>query len=179
MLILIPNLILFLITIIFVIALAYGLINKFYNFAPFVPSSQDDISKMLELANLCGKEKVADLGSGNGKLVIAFSKKAGHVDGFEINPVLYICSYLRIKLLGIGDRASIKYKNFMSVDLSSYDVIVIYGISSLMPILEKKLTKEIKKKKVKIISNIFPFPDKKPVKSIDKVFLYVFSPSDL
>ncbi|MCP6727593.1 MAG: hypothetical protein KJI69_06300, partial [Patescibacteria group bacterium] len=54
--------------------------------APFQPSSKKRVRIITEIAKIKEGERVAELGSGNGKLVIALAKTGAEVHGYEINP---------------------------------------------------------------------------------------------
>ena len=63
----------------------------------FAPSSETAISTMLKLAKIKPGVRIADLGSGDGRVVRAFAKKGVEVHGFEINPLLVLISKNKIK----------------------------------------------------------------------------------
>jgi SAM-dependent methyltransferase len=161
--------------------------------APFQPSSNKALKEMLELAGvkrggmleLAGLQemqnslvvlrrrfRVADLGSGDGKIVIEFAKKGAEAHGFEINPLLVLISRRRIKNMHLQKRAFIHWKNFMKTNLSKFNIITSFQISYIMPNLENKLKKELRKG-ARVISNTWKFPNWKPRKKIGHVYLYV------
>src|SRR3989344_9046692 len=53
-------------------------------------------------------EKVIDLGSGDGRLMIAFAKKGCSVEGVEINPILVLISKIWIRKAGLKDKAKVR-----------------------------------------------------------------------
>ena len=54
---------------------------------PYVPTPQDIVEKMLDLAKVTSDDVVYDLGSGDGRIVITAAQKYGaHAVGVEINP---------------------------------------------------------------------------------------------
>lgn len=126
---------------------------------------------MIEFSNVNKNEKVADLGSGNGKIVIEFAKKGIESHGYEINPFLVWISKKKIKKLFLQDKAFIHWKNFMKEDLSNYDVVCIFQIGYIMGKLKRKLKKELKKGS-RIVSNTWKFPNWKPRKQSKGVYLY-------
>ena len=66
-----------------------------------MPTPQDIVEKMLDLAKVTSDDVVYDLGSGDGRIVITAAQKYGaHAVGVEINPDLYRQSSDRIKELG-------------------------------------------------------------------------------
>jgi len=144
--------------------------SGFFFGAPFQASSDRAMKRMLRLSKVKKGEKVAELGSGNGKLVIEFARKGAIVTGFEINPILVWISRRRIKKLGLEKRAKIHWKNFWKADLSDFDVISVFQINYVMHELEKKLKNKLKGKRV--ISNTWEFKTIKPIKKEGDVFLY-------
>ena len=151
--------------------LANLLVALFFWGAIYVPINDRKLKKIIELANIKPNDKVVDLGSGDGRLVVAFSKLGVKSYGYEINPFLVRRSIKSIKKAGLEEKAFVSQDNFWKKDLSEFDVVVIYGMGHMMGTLEKKLKKELKSG-ARVISNSFQFPDWTPVKKEDNVFLY-------
>jgi len=141
--------------------------------APFEPTDKKTLRKMMEFSKIKKGEKIADLGSGNGRIVIEFAKLPFdlEVHGFEINPFLVWFSKRKIKKLGLQNKAFIHFGNFWNYNLSKYDVIFIFQIGFIMNNLEKKLKKELKKGS-RIVSNIWKFPNWKIKKQEGDAYLY-------
>ena len=138
--------------------------------ALFEPTQEKELKTIIEFLNPQLNEKIADLGSGNGKLVIALAKRGAHVHGYEINPLLVFISKYKIKKLRLKN-AYIYQKNFWNVNLKDYDSIVLFQTPFIMESLEKKLNAELKPK-TKIISNTWKFPHWKTQKQKGKVYFY-------
>lgn len=141
--------------------------------APFQSSSKKERKNVVKLANVKKGDKVADLGSGNGSLVIELAKKGAIVHGYEINPILIWWANKRIKRLGLQKKAKIYKKNFWYINLRKYDVIAIFQVYYVMKKLGKKLDKELKKG-TKVVSNTWKFPKRKFLKKLSHVYLYKF-----
>lgn len=139
--------------------------------APYVGTSHARIEKIIKLANIKRGDRVVDLGSGDGRIVIAMAKKGAIAFGYEINPIYVLIAKLKIYREGLSKNAFIYWKNFWSVDLSKFDVIVIYGVSYIMEKLEKKLKKQVKST-AKIISLSYTFKDWRPLLQDAHVFVY-------
>lgn len=139
--------------------------------APFQPSSRRRLEIMMRFANIRRGDKVADLGSGNGRVVIEFAKRGAIAHGYEINPLLVWYSRWRIRRLGLQKRAKIYMKSFWKVNLRGYDVISLFQIFFVMSSLKKKLKRELKSGS-RIVSNTWKFPGWKPVRKEKEVFLY-------
>jgi cyclopropane fatty-acyl-phospholipid synthase-like methyltransferase len=163
------NIILIVIGIIFFVFVAW-LASSFFG-APFQPSSDRELKEMIEISDVKKGQKVADLGSGDGKVVIEFAKKGAEAHGFEINPFLVWLSRMKIKKLGLENKAFIHRKNFWKQDFSDFDIITLFQIYYVMHTLEDKMKNELKKG-AKIVSNTWRFPKWKPEKQEGKIYLY-------
>lgn len=126
---------------------------------------------MIKFSNMKKNERVVDLGSGIGSVVMGFAKKGFKADGYEINPFLVWISRRRIKKQGLEKKAKIYQKNFMNQNLSKYNVVCIFQIWYMMDKLKVKLKKELKKDS-RIISNTWKFKGWKPRKQDKDVYLY-------
>jgi predicted RNA methylase len=75
---------------------------------PFVPTPQEVVDKMIELAGVKKGDTVYDLGSGDGRIVITAAKKGARAVGFEIDPDLVKESRENIKKAGVQQLAEIR-----------------------------------------------------------------------
>lgn len=124
---------------------------------PYVPSSWERLKTMIELAAVEPGERTLDLGSGDGRVVIAMAKLGAEAYGYEINSDLVREARENIENENISNRAFIFNKDYWFEDLSSFDIVTIYGITGVMERLEKKLRNELKSG-AKVVSNFFTFP---------------------
>jgi len=139
--------------------------------APYVASDKKTVGKVLEFARPKRGQKIADLGSGDGRVVIALAKKGAIVHGYEINPFLVLLSRIYIWKQDLGGKAFIHLKNYWQVDLRNFDTVVVFGISYIMYELEKKFEKELKRGVI-VITHTYKLPFWKPIKSDKGVYLY-------
>ncbi len=142
--------------------------------APFATLASNRIETMIKLLKLKKGDKVVDLGSGDGRIVIAFAKLGLESHGYEINPVLVAWSRFKIRQMGLQNKAFIHFKSYWSEDFSGFNAVTVYGIGHMMGRLEKKLRKELKSGS-KIVSNYFGLPSLRAVKQDNKVWLYKIS----
>jgi cyclopropane fatty-acyl-phospholipid synthase-like methyltransferase len=163
---------LLLIILIIILLIFFFWLSSFFFGAPFQPSSNKAVEEIIKLAEIKKGQKIADLGSGDGKIVIEFAKYGAEAHGFEINPFLVWLSKRKIKKLGLEKKAFIHWKNFFKQNFSEFNVITSFQISYIMPELEEKLKKELKKGS-KVISNTWTFPKWKPKKRLGHVYLYI------
>lgn len=142
----------------------------------YVPSQDQAVVDMLTLAKPQKGQLVLDLGSGDGKLVIAFAKLGCQVIGYEIDPFLVWTARRRIHQLGLEKCASVKWQSFWQADVGQADVVVIFATASIMEKLGQKLATETKNT-AKIISERFIFPNWPDKKKLGECRLYRASDS--
>jgi len=145
--------------ILLVVAGLPGLAQKFgpaENLAPYIPTPQLVVEKMLEAAHVKSSDVVYDLGAGDGRIVIAAAQEFGaRAVGVEILPDVCEKARDRIKSLGLEDRVTMIQNSAFRVDLSPADVVTLYLLTTsnerLKPNLEKYL-----KPGARVVSNQFP-----------------------
>lgn len=142
-----------------------GFAQKFSpeNLGPSIPTPPSVVDRMLEAGHVKAGDVVYDLGSGDGRIVIAAAQKYGaKAVGVEMMPDLCRQARQRINDLGLADRASIVEGNVFHVDFSAATVVTMYFMTDsnerLRPNLEKYL-----KPGTRVVSNQFPIKGWKPV----------------
>jgi protein-L-isoaspartate O-methyltransferase len=134
--------------------------------APYYPTPETIVERMLQLGGLKAGEKMFDLGSGDGRIVIMAAQKF-HADatGVEFVDDLYRQSMQKIRSLGLEKTARIIHGDIFKQDYSSADLLTVYLLpvsnDKVRPLLEKQL-----KKGARIVSHDFPFRDWTPEKEI-------------
>lgn len=132
--------------------------------APYYATPESVVDRMLQLADLKRGEKMFDLGSGDGRIVVMAAKKyEADATGIEIDRALVQKSASRVKSLGLTTSARIVEGDLLAQDYSSADVLTIYLLpfanEKLRPILEKQL-----KPGARVVSHNSEFRDWKPAK---------------
>ena len=125
--------------------LAYFFILLARNKAVFVPLSQKTIDVMLRMADVGPDDLLFDLGSGDGRVVIAAAKKYGsRAVGIEKSKILAWFSKKAVKKNGVQDKVRIVNADFFAEDLSEASVVTAYLSRKTNRRLEPKLRKELK-----------------------------------
>ena len=137
----------------------------------YASTRAETVKKMVELAQIKPGEKAVDLGSGDGRLVIALARADAKAFGYEIDPLLVWLSRRQIRRAGLEKQAFIYRQNFWNEDLSGFDVVAVYGIGQMMKKLERKLKRELKTG-ARVVSNYYTFPDWAESKKEDRLHLY-------
>jgi len=151
----------------------FFLILSFFTGAPYIVMRKKEAKRMIELAEIKKGERVYDLGSGDGRLVIMAAKKGAKAIGFEINPFLVLISWVKILLAGVRKNAVVKWRNFWRQNVSDADVVLLYLITQHMARMEKKLLRELKPG-ARVISHTFKFPNWKHSFYDKETKLYVY-----
>ena len=132
--------------------------------APYYPTPETIVQKMLQLGALKAGEKMFDLGSGDGRIVIMAAEKFhANAVGVELDKDLYRQSMDKIQSLRLQKTAKIVNGDVLQQDYSSADLITVYLLplsnDKVRPVLDKQL-----KKGTRIVSHDFEFKDWKPEK---------------
>jgi 16S rRNA A1518/A1519 N6-dimethyltransferase RsmA/KsgA/DIM1 with predicted DNA glycosylase/AP lyase activity len=158
---------LFIVLIVLVLALSFFYIIPWLFGAPYDFTWKKVIREIIKIAKVKKGQKVVDLGSGDGRIVIAFAQKGAEAHGYEINPFLVWYSRYKIRKAGLKGKAFIHWKNFWKVDFGQYDKIVMFQFSAIMEKLGEKFKCELKKGAV-VISYYWEIPTMK-LKKLVKV----------
>jgi outer membrane protein assembly factor BamB/precorrin-6B methylase 2 len=131
----------------------------------FVPTPQDVLEEMLGLANVGQGDLVYDLGSGDGRIVIAAAKRYGcKAIGVEIDRELVDLSRTRAEQAGVEELVTIEFGDIFKADLSKADVVAVY----LLPKQLKDLMGQFSKLPTgaRIVSHQFKIPGIEPNQSV-------------
>jgi SAM-dependent methyltransferase len=112
--------------------------------APFVPTPQDVVDRMLALAGVTGDDIVYDLGCGDGRIVITAAERFGaHGVGIDFDPQRIAESNANAQRAGVENLVRFIEQDAMTVDVSEATVVTLYLLSSsnvkLRPLLTSQL----------------------------------------
>jgi SAM-dependent methyltransferase len=126
----------------------------------WVPTPDELVNKMLEIAGVTSKDFVLDLGSGDGKTVIAAAKLGANALGVEYNPDMVQLSENNARAAGVTDKAKFHQGDLFEQDLSKATVITMF----LLPDINLKLRPKLLDLKpgTRIVSNTFTMGDWEP-----------------
>jgi SAM-dependent methyltransferase len=126
----------------------------------WVPTPYELVDKMLELAQVTADDYVIDLGSGDGRTVIAAAKLGATAVGIEFNPDMVKLSEKSAKEAGVADKAKFIREDLFEADLSNATVITMF----LLPDINRKLRPKLLDLKpgTRIVSNTFSMGEWEP-----------------
>jgi protein-L-isoaspartate O-methyltransferase len=151
--------------------------------APFVPSPQRVIDRMLELAAPKPGETVFDLGCGDGRVLITAAQRfKAKAVGIEIDDKLVQRATDRIAQMNLQSQVKVIEGDLLRADLSGADIVVIYLLTLSNEILRPRL-EQFLKPGARVVSYSYAVPGWKPLK-IDKtdeqhghtIYLYEMPP---
>ena len=156
-------------------ALAQDSIFENKKIVPFVPSPQIVVDKMIELAGVKKGDVVYDLGSGDGRIVIAAAKKGARAVGFDIDPDLVAESRANVKKADVQESAEIRHQDILTVDLSPASVVTMYLLPDVNLKLKPNLLSQLKPGS-RVVSHSFDMGDWKPdkVERVDGRTIYLW-----
>ena len=105
----------------------------------WIPTPDTLVNRMLRMAQVTPKDYVIDLGSGDGKIVIAAAREGARGLGIEYNPDMVELSRRRAQQAGVADRARFEKADIFESDFSQATVITMY----LLPHLNLRLRHRI------------------------------------
>jgi len=145
--------------------------------SPWHPISRKDLKRALEFCGVKAGERIVDLGSGDGRVLITAAKDYGLVGtGIEIDPIKVWLANLRVRVAGARDKVKIVRANIFDADYREADILFIYlthqAIDKLFPDILEQL-----KPNAKILCYRFCIQGMTPDKvSADKtLFLYTLN----
>src|SRR6478672_55790 len=97
----------------------------------WVPTPQDLVDKMLDMAKVTPKDYVIDLGSGDGRTVITAAKRGVRALGIEFNPDMVALSKRNAAKAGVSDKANFIEADIFRSDLSPATVITLFLLTDL------------------------------------------------
>lgn len=126
----------------------------------WVPTPDELVTKMLEIADISADDFVIDLGSGDGRTVIAAAKLGARARGIEFNPALVELSKINAVKAGVSEKTEFIQADFFECDLSEATVITLF----LLPNLNLRLRPRLLELKpgTRIVSNTFSMNDWEP-----------------
>jgi len=130
--------------------------------APFVTTPEDVVARMLALAGTGPADYVVDLGSGDGRIVIAAARLHGaRALGVDLDGALVRLSRENAERAGVASLVQFEERDVFATDLSRATVVTLYLLPSLIDRLQPKLLEELPAG-ARIVSHAFPMKGWKP-----------------
>ncbi|WP_428032706.1 SAM-dependent methyltransferase [Ancylobacter sp.] len=123
----------------------------------WVPTPDALVERMLDMAEVSPKDHLIDLGSGDGRTVIAAAGRGLRAHGIEYNPDLVTLAQRRAEAAGVADRATFEQADIFETDFSKAQVLTLF----LLPELNERLRPHILELEpgTRVVSNSFAMGD--------------------
>lgn len=132
--------------------------------APYVPTPQEVVDRMLQLGRVSKADTVLDLGCGDGRIPITAAKVYGARGiGVDIDPQRIAEATANAKRAGVSHLVTFKLEDAMTTDLSQATVVTLYLLSASNLKLRPLLTRQLKPG-ARIVSHAFSMGDWQPEK---------------
>ena len=142
--------------------------------AAWTPTPQGVVHRMLELAKVTNDDTVVDLGSGDGRIIIAAAREYGAAAiGIEVDPFRILWSRWSIRRKGVQDRVKVIGGNFFSQNLSLATVVTVFQRIGTNNRLRAKLAFELASG-TRVVSYQHLFEDWAPSKTTRDPDIYLY-----
>lgn len=125
---------------------------------PFVPTPEEVVEGMLDLAQVTERDIVYDLGSGDGRIVLAAARRGARAVGIELDAALVAESRASARKAGLESRATFLHGDLFEADLSEATVVTLYLRSLVNLELRPKLLRELRPG-TRVVSHDFTMGD--------------------
>jgi SAM-dependent methyltransferase len=126
----------------------------------WVPTPDALVARMLDMAKVTPQDSLVDLGSGDGRTVIAAAKRGVKAMGIEYNPDMVALSRRNAEAAGVGDKVRFVQGDIFATDFSQATVVTMYLLSSLN--LKLRPTLLAMKPGTRVVSHAFTMGDWPP-----------------
>jgi hypothetical protein len=126
----------------------------------WVPTPPVLVEKMLDMARVTPQDYVVDLGSGDGRNIIAAARRGARALGVEFNPKMVELSTRTAANEGVSDKASFVQGDMYEADFSQATVLALFLLPDNMMKLQSKFLDL--KPGARIVGNTFGFQDWSP-----------------
>ena len=152
-----------------IVILAFGLVV--FVGAPYLPTLRSQVETALDLIDLKPGQTLLELGSGDGKVLVAAAERGWNAVGIEINPFLALIAWLRTRRF--GGRVRVRLGNFWRGSWPHNDGVYAF----LAPHFMQDLDVKMRERGGRLVSVAFKVPGKEPAKVKNSVFLYEYESS--
>lgn len=141
------------------------------HYIPYFQTTRYRVQAIIDLLTITKGQRAADLGSGDGRVVVALALAGADAFGYELDTTLIQKSIEDIKKKRLENTAHILQRDFWAEDLSKYSINFAYPMPDIMAKLEEKLQKELLPGS-KVLLNYYPFPNWKETMHKNHIYFY-------
>jgi precorrin-6B methylase 2 len=128
---------------------------------PYVPTPQDVVDRMLDMAKLTKDDVHIDLGSGDGRIVVTAAKRGARSTGVDLNPVRIAEANENAKNAGVADRVTFVQGNLFEMKIADANVLTMYLLQGVNLQLRPRILAELRPGS-RVVSHAFSMNDWEP-----------------
>jgi precorrin-6B methylase 2 len=128
---------------------------------PYVPTPQDIVDRMLDMAKLTKDDFHIDLGSGDGRIVITAAQRGARSLGVDLNPTRIAEANENAQKAGVTDRVTFVQGNLFDMKLGDANVLTMYLLSGVNLQLRPRILSELRPGS-RVVSHAFSMNDWEP-----------------
>ncbi|MPZ38546.1 MAG: methyltransferase domain-containing protein [Rhizobiales bacterium] len=125
---------------------------------PYVPTPQNVVDHMLDMAKLTTDDVHVDLGSGDGRIVITAAKRGARSTGVDLNPTRVAEANENAKKAGVSDRVAFIQGDLFEIDISKADVLTMYLLQGVNLRLRPRILADLRPGS-RVVSHAFTMND--------------------
>ena len=128
---------------------------------PYVPTPQDVVEKMLDMAKLTKDDYHIDLGSGDGRIVITAAQRGARSMGVDLNPTRIAEANENAKKARVIDRVTFVQANLFETKIGEANVLTMYLLQSVNLQLRPRILDELRSGS-RVVSHAFSMNEWEP-----------------
>lgn len=129
---------------------------------PYVPTPHEVVREMLEVAGVDSTDLLYDLGSGDGRIVVAAARDRGARGlGVDLNPDRVAEGIRNARRAGVEDRTEFRQGDLFELDLSPASVVTLYLLTDVNRRLRPQLLEQLRPG-TRVVSHAFDMGDWEP-----------------
>ena len=135
---------------------------------PYVPTPQNVVDRMIDMARVGPQDVVYDLGCGDGRLVITAAQRGARGVGIDLNPVRIEEANRNARAAKMTDRVQFKVGDLFQSDVSPATVVTLYLLPDVNRRLRPQLWKQLRVGS-RVVSHAFDMGSEWPPERTERV----------
>lgn len=142
--------------------------------APYLPTLRRQTEDAIDLLGVKRDDTVLELGCGDGRILVAVAKRGGNAVGYELNPLLFAFSWLRV--WPYRRQVKVIFGNYWHKQWPEAQAIYVFLLEKYMRKLDKKIIQHCIKQQqnIRLVSFAFKIPEKKIAKQKNGLYAYTY-----
>ena len=128
---------------------------------PYAATRPELVERMLDMAGVRAGDRVLDLGTGDGRILIAATKRGASGLGVDIDPVLVADARASARAASVADRARFEARDLFATPLAGYDVVTMFLLPEVNMRLRPRLLADLAPG-ARVVSHVFDMGDWRP-----------------